>query len=481
MKIKKTGHHFSFRRGHAVKQQWHHPKDHLWYDLPEYQMHGSGQLKVRKKLVRHSFQTFGLVASVFLSCAGVFTWQTYQQANTIFNGQADALPVRSMPVVPTLLKGETEGRINLLVLGAPGEGKPGGDLTDTMFIMSLDPVNHQTKLINIPRDLWVKMPSPYYGEKQKINVAFAAAKYQKLGRADLNDMTSPAMQAGFAGVDNVIKEVMGVSIQYHLYISGGGFEKAIDAVGGIELDIKRRLYDPMLALENGKSALILPAGKQTVSGKKALLYTRSQASWGSSRAERAQQVINALLGKVLSLGTLSNPAKLQQMMQAFAGSAYSDMTLSEAFRLYGMVRDSSNMQTLDVVTAGLLNADSKGGTEVLRPRAGYDTYGALHDYFGAQLPDGVLLKEATKITVIAPTRLKASEMAQALRREGYMATELVSPLPPTGGAIRLIDFSGGKAAYANRMLSERYGVSVEQTVPSDIVVPPGTEFAIILH
>lgn len=139
------------------------------------------------------------------------------------------------------------------------------------------------------------------------------------------------------------------------------------------------------------------------------------------------------------------------------------------------------MQTLDVVTAGLLNADSKGGTEVLRPRAGYDTYGALHDYFGAQLPDGVLLKEATKITVIAPTRLKASEMAQALRREGYMATELVSPLPPTGGAIRLIDFSGGKAAYANRMLSERYGVSVEQTVPSDIVVPPGTEFAILLQ
>ncbi|MGB4967330.1 MAG: LCP family protein [Candidatus Saccharimonadales bacterium] len=482
MQTKNRTHFFAFRRGHNAPSDWQHPSAQLWYELPGYHSHGSGRLVVHKKRVRHSFRVFGVAASVVLTLGGIFSWQMYQQANTVFQGEASAAPARSIPAVPELLEGETEGRINLLVLGTPGEGKPGGDLTDAMYIVSVDPVNHQTKLVSVPKDLWVKMPAPYYGDKQKINVAFAAAKYQQLGRADLNESGKAAMQAGFAGIDQVLSEVLGVRIHYHLFIDGTGLEKAIDSVGGVELDIKRRVYDPMLALENGKNSLLMPAGKQVVSGKKALLYARSQAVWNSSRAERAQQIMAAFTQKAVSLNTLSNPAKLQQIMTALGHSAYSDLTLGSAFRLFGMLKNSSEATVIDLATSPLVVTDKVAGTEVLRPKAGFDSYAALKDFLGAELPDGVLVKENTKITVLAPTRLKAAETAQALRRLGYLVTEAVVPtLSESTASVRLVDLSGGHAAYASRFLSERYGTSVTQAPPTDITMPPGTEFAIILH
>jgi len=453
--------------------------------LQDYSRPDTRAVIVRKKLVRPSIKLFGLSASLVLLAAGSFAWQTYSQANQVFQGQSSFAAAKTIPLVPQILKGEAEGRVNVLILGAPGEGKPGGDLTDVMLIVSVDPVNHTVKTINIPKDMWVSMPTPYYGAKQKINVAFAAGKYQKLGRADLNDMSRESMEAGFAATDRVLADTLGVTIHYHLYMNSTAFEKAIDSVGGVELDIKRRLYDPMLAADNAKSSLILPAGAQVVSGKKALLYARSQAAWGDSRAERQQQVLAALKQKVLSLGTLSNPAKLQQLMTVLGSNVYSDMRLQDAFRLYGMVRDAApdSSTLIDLASSGHFVTDKVNNAQVLRPKAGQDSFAALVGYVGAQLPDGVLAKEATKVTVFAPTRQRAITAAQELRRQGYIVTESVQPGPNTqvqNGTVQLVDLSAGKAAYASKYLSQKYGVPVGQAMPAHIAVPTGTEFAIIL-
>ena len=484
MQTKKTKRLPTFRRGSSGPAATDFSSGQPWYELPQCTPVRPEGLVVRRRRVRGSFKAFGLTASVVLLGFGAYAWQIYTQANRMFQGSGGVVSAQAAPLVPELLKGETEGRVNILVLGVPGEGKPGGDLTDTMLLCSIDPVNHRVKLVNIPKDIWVSMPTPYYGAKQKINVAFAAGKYQKLGRADLNDTSREAMQAGFAAADQAVTAVTGIRIHYNIYIDGSSFEKAIDAAGGVELDSKRRLYDPMLSHDNGKNPLILPAGKQTVGGKKALLYARSQAAWGTSRVERQRQILTAFKQKVFTSGMLMNPAKLQQMMSRLGEGVYSDLSLPDAYRLYGMLKNISPdaIAAIDLADPTYLTVGKVGKNEVLRPKAGFDNYSAIQTSIGAQLPDGVLVKENTKLTVVAARRSLAMETAQSLRRQGYAVTESIAPgLVSRGASTALVDLSGGKAAYARTALAEKYGVVVTQTLPEGVVVPSGTEFAIILY
>src|SRR5690606_31257298 len=86
--------------------------------------------------------------------------------------------LHSQDVDPSQLKGEGDGRINILVLGKGGpEQRSGPDLTDTIIIASIDPISNEAALLSIPRDFWVKSPS---GGQSKINQVYHDAKHAKL-------------------------------------------------------------------------------------------------------------------------------------------------------------------------------------------------------------------------------------------------------------------------------------------------------------
>jgi polyisoprenyl-teichoic acid--peptidoglycan teichoic acid transferase len=60
------------------------------------------------------------------------------------------------------LRGEQEGRINVLLLGIGGDDHSGADLTDTIMVASIRPDTEEVALLSIPRDLWVQVPGERY-------------------------------------------------------------------------------------------------------------------------------------------------------------------------------------------------------------------------------------------------------------------------------------------------------------------------------
>src|SRR5581483_9515735 len=65
-------------------------------------------------------------------------------------------------------------RINVLLLGYGGGGHDGGDLTDSIMVLTLDEQTKRTAMISVPRDIWVRIPSDGdNGGFWKVNTAYA--------------------------------------------------------------------------------------------------------------------------------------------------------------------------------------------------------------------------------------------------------------------------------------------------------------------
>ena len=128
---------------------------------------------------------------------------------------------------PTKLKGEGDGRVNVLVLGIGGQGHEAPTLSDTILILSIDPKTKDAAMLSVPRDLYVKIPGNGYG---KINSA--------------NAYGGPELAS------KVVSSVVGVPIHYYVQIDFSGFKQAVDAVGGINVTVPTAVSDPEYPCDN---------------------------------------------------------------------------------------------------------------------------------------------------------------------------------------------------------------------------------------
>lgn len=435
--------------------------------------------KVRQTVVR---VVAGMLAVVILT-GGFLTWRGYATASKVLSGNRTVAALSAPVVAPTLLKGEGDGRVNILMLGVGGVGHDGGDLTDTMILASVDPVNHQVALLSIPRDLWVKMPVNYYGSHQKINAAYSAGKYQYLGKVDASSADPIAIESGMNSVDAALSQVLGVDVDYHVLVNFAAFAQAIDTVNGVTVDVKKPLVDASMAWENNNNATLVPAGVQQMNGKEALLYARSRHSSSDfDRSERQRELIVALKQKVLTLGTFSNPIKLEGLANAFGKNVYSDLSTKAALRLYDIMKDvdDGNVKSLDLVTAphSFVTTDSVGNISVVRPKLGFDAYSDIQTFVRAQLKDGYLVHENAELTVVAATQTHAAATQTILANYGYNAKNTV--VAAVSGETKIVDLTHGKAPYTRNYLEKRYGLKAVDKLPAGIVVPESTQFAILI-
>jgi hypothetical protein len=139
----------------------------------------------RRVIKRTALSLLGLM----LIGGGFFALRLYMLERHVLRGGGKA-PALAENVDINKLKGEGDGRINILLLGNGGPGHEGPDLTDTIMLASIDPVNHNTALLSIPRDLWVKfrvtvtkrlMPPTYMANSNRR----PKPKNQRSGRARL--------------------------------------------------------------------------------------------------------------------------------------------------------------------------------------------------------------------------------------------------------------------------------------------------------
>lgn len=266
------------------------------------------------------------------------------------------------------LQGEEEGQINVLLLGMRGNNMPGGGLlADMIMIVMVRPKENKIALLSIPRDLWIKHPDTL--EQSKINSIHAL--YEEKGEGK-----------GMDAMKQVVGEITGVPIYYAVRIDFNGFKELVDTVGGVDVYLDNPFSEPTQF--EGEEALnfSLPAGKNHLDGKKALFFVRARyASSDFERAKRQQQILLALKDKILSLGTLTDFGKVNNILNVLGEDVRTDMDISEMKKFFDMANSVQNPQikqkVLDTSDEGLLystRADTpKGKTYVLLPNGGnYD-------------------------------------------------------------------------------------------------------------
>ncbi len=235
---------------------------------------------------------------------------------------------RSTPVVPetTIEIPDWQGkeRVNILVLGIDQrEHEEGPWRTDTMILVSIDPVAQTVTMLSIPRDLWVTIPG--FQEDRINNAHFYGDAFDYPG-------------GGPALAKKTVQYFLGVPVQYYVRVNFTAFEKLVDLIGGIEVDVPREINDPEYPARTGYGfdPLYIPAGRQHMDGELALKYARfrhdEEGDFG--RALRQQQVILAIRDKILSANKFPELLpKAPQVIAMFGDAVQTDLSLEQVLQL----------------------------------------------------------------------------------------------------------------------------------------------------
>lgn len=305
------------------------------YELSPYSPADHPRLVIRK---RHGVAGWIKVSGVGLvlvfTVAGYTGWRSLSDVNQIYAMQKSSAKPYEI-TSQTKLQTDAAGKTNVLLLGIAGAGTTGPDLTDMMTIVQIDASTKKTSYLVMPRKLVVQSPSAYYGEWQALNTVYSSAKYTYLHKADAESADPLAKQAGFDELDQVITAITGLEIHYNVLLDYTAFAHAIDSVGGVSVSVPKRIIDRPLMKENGKGWVIAQRGEQTMTGKQALLYARTFAGADekareAQRLERQMQLIKAYVKKLSSIGIVTNPSGLRDVVSSFGASFYSDMKPGES-------------------------------------------------------------------------------------------------------------------------------------------------------
>jgi LCP family protein required for cell wall assembly len=258
-------------------------------------------------------------------------------------------------LIPTTQAWEGSERVTVLVMGIDRRpGEPFISRTDTMMLLSVDPVSNSAAILSIPRDLYVVIPG--FG-RERINTAFV---YGSQG-------DNPAGGALLAM--QTVEYNLGVHINHYVMVDFSAVIQGVDALGGIDVDVPTEIYDPTYPDMNyGYDPLYIPAGRQHFDGLTALKYARTRHQDSDfGRARRQQQVVLAIREKVLSLGLgellLQSPFLYQQLSEGVR----TDLSLEQITRLVVTAGDipSANIQNAVLDHNYVSNYTTEAGAAVL--------------------------------------------------------------------------------------------------------------------
>lgn len=411
-------------------------------------------------------------------------------ANKIFQGGGGAVALQD-GVDPSLLRGEGDGRVNILLLGRGGAGHEGADLTDTIVIASINPIQKEAALLSIPRDLYVQTSNGGYS---KINAVFANAKYSAEANmgSNVSNKAQKGDDAGFKALEDVISSKIGIPIHYHSVIDFAGFAKAIDTVGGVSVNVPESAvaYEPNMWILGRHFNLNVQQGRQNFNGLKALAYSRSRytsARGDFDRSERQRLIMVALKDKVFSAGTYGNPLKISQLMGDFGNHIRTNLSLNEVKRLYEIGNEipSNKIASVgladppnDYVITGMVH-----GQSVVYPKAGLDNYKEIQHFVRNRLRDGYLADENANVAIYNGTNINglAARTSDDLKSYGYKVSK-VGDAPTKGVQTTIVvDLTNGQKKYTKRYLENRFKTTARTTIPADAKITAlSADFVIIL-
>lgn len=248
-------------------------------------------------------------------------------------------------------------RVTVLVMGldyrdwSAGEGP---SRTDTMMLLTMDPLSNTAGMLSIPRDLWVSIPGFSNG---RINTAYF------LGEANQMPGGGPGMAV------KTVEGVLGVTINYYAQVDFGAFVRFVDELGGVKVDVPDKIkIDPIVG-----DPVVLKPERQTLNGELALAYARARNTRGGDldRAIRQQQVILGIRQRLLKPESLSEiVSKAPALYSEIAAGVQTNLTLDEVVKLALLAQKvpDENIQRGAISASEVNFAMTPDGQSVLIPR-----------------------------------------------------------------------------------------------------------------
>lgn len=390
------------------------------------------------------------------------------------------------------LASEDGGYTNILLLGMGGAGHDGPYLTDTIIVARLDIKQKRIALFSIPRDLLVNIPGHGWW---RINNANAFGETKQSG-------------AGPDLVKQTIEQTLDIPVHYYVRIDFKGFEKVIDSLGGVAVDVAQSFTDEKYpAGPNVFQTVHFDAGRQTMDGEKALIFARSRHgdnNEGSdfARAARQQKLLMAVRSRVLSPTLILNPARITGLYRSLSDSLMSNMSGGEIARLVDIMRDISSdaisMQVFDDAPDGELTAQIlEDGAYVLVPKSGYETLRlAIMNAFGDDTKTSRVLAArtlipptehkpttapATTVWVLNGTKIEglAARMGMVLKEQGFNVSKTSNAPNQTVPHTRVVPLTARGQSQLPAVVS-LLDPAIDTNLPPQLTAPSGVDIVIIL-
>jgi LCP family protein required for cell wall assembly len=412
-----------------------------------------------------------VVLLLFLAAATYVGVRLYSVWNAIDDGPIFATPVpvtgTPEPTPPPLEP------LNILLIGIDRRDGEEGVRNDVNIVVHVDLVEGFATMLSIPRDTLVNIPGYGYW---KINAAYS------FGEQDYRDAGG-----GPTLVKRTVEGFLGMRIHYYAEVNFHGFERIVDLLGGVTVDVPFPIVDNEYPTEDyGYTRLYIPAGLQHMNGRTALRYARSRhGNDDISRNQRQQQVLFALREKALSsdllIELIIGSERMNELLQEFGDSFQTDIPKETLVRLAGQ---ADKISENDIVGYALdwSCLSEISGTSDLQP-----SMPCVYDLRERMQTPPRLLKlreEGAYIEVRNGTWTPqlAGRTAEYLRRQGFSIVDILQD-PNAGNYTHTLILDGDDHVYTRSLLADLLGVDSEYiytgeefTPTADIVIILGEDY-----
>ena len=205
-------------------------------------------------------------------------------------------------------------KTTVMIMGIDERGDDVGR-SDTLMIATLDPKKHQAALLSIPRDTRVKIKGNGF---DKINAAYA--------------------YGGYKLTQDTVENFLGTPMDHYVLINIQAFQRIIDAIGGVDIDVEKRMFYEDPWDDDGGLVIDLYPGEQHMDGKTAITYVRYRDEEGDiGRIERQQKFMKAVMDKVTSPAIIPQlPAVIREVLS----SVKTDLSFRQLLELAGSLKEA---------------------------------------------------------------------------------------------------------------------------------------------
>jgi len=436
-----------------------------------------------------------IIGVLLLIVLGFIGYKAWKASGNVFTGGIFGL-LQNKP-----LKEDANGRSNFLILGSTDDdpNHPGNNLTDTIMVVSIDQKAKNAYMFNVPRDLYVQYgmacPAGYAG---KINAYFSCSDSGTDAKAEQDRLTK---------TEQFVGNILGMSFQYGVHVNSVVVRDAVNAVGGIDVDIQgdgavpagvepgsildrnfdwgcnytcyKVKYSPGVHHLNGNQAMYLAMAR----GDTAPTYGLARSNF--DREQNQQKILQGLRTKATSTGFLANLNGVTKLIDAVGDNLRTNIPTDEFRTMVNLASEmkSSDIHSIDFQTQDppIFTSGNMGAAgSVVYPSAGVDDYSGLQAFLKRTLSANAITRENAKVVVMNGTTTSglASTQATILTDKGFNVTDYTNADTTDYKKTVIYQLHDNFSATATK-LSQIYGVEVSKSTPP-FSVNSATDFVIVI-